>query len=488
MRTYKFGGNTALIKDDWKLSKARDTRATFECTVLDYEPSVYEEVVFNNEGDYFLTADGEPFITADGAAFTLAGVAIFKGIVKSTAPVRDGSSVFYDVEAVDFSVIADNRITSFVLYGKTAAEIISLKLAPILAEEGVSLGTIDTGATISKCVFPFKTLAYIADSLASVSGDYYWTIDSNKVFHFKERTTRLTDIVIDADTPIKNLKYVTDSGDYRNIQVVVGAATPTAPQTETVEPVDNIYTVRFPIQSQPSITVGGVAQTSIGVSGLDSGTDWTWSYQSKEITYNGETPPAEIVVLYTGLYPVIARTKNQTEINLKKALTGGSGIKETLYTDDNINSGTQARQFATALLERHSKDGETVSYDTESINYSVGDIISVVREEMGINGLFEVLKIEAREADADSIEYSVTLTNGSTTTWDRYFARLTDKANTVTIGDDNIATTLKEDEESWTVGGSYVIGHLTETYPSDTSYPSDTEYPGIVTEVATVND
>lgn len=488
MRTYTFGGTTAIIQDDWRLSKAKDSRASFECTIIDYEPSVDEEVIFYDGCEYFQTADGLAFLTADGAGFQLAGLAIFKGIVTTAAPIRVSSSVYYDIAAVDYSVIADNRITSFVAYNKTVSDIITDHLLSILTEEGITLGTIDTGATIVKCVFPFKTVAYILDTLAEVSGDYYWTIDSDKALQFKERTTRTTAIVIDEDTAIKNLKYVTDSGDYRNIQVVVGASTPTAPQTETLSPTDNVYAVRFPIQSQPAITVGGTPQTSIGVSGLDTGTDWTWSYQSKEITYNGETPPASIVVTYTGLYPVIARTKNQTEINRKKALTGGSGIKEILYTDSNINSGTQARQFATSLLERYSKDGEVISYSTESVDYSVGDIVHITRSEMGIDGDYEVLKIDAQEADADTIEYSVTLTNGSGSTWDRLFAKLVNKSNTVTIGDDNIATTLKDDTESWTADGGYSIGHLAELLPASGLHPDVGLTPGTVTEVANVSD
>lgn len=488
MRSFIIGGRAVTVKANWKYSKARDSRATFSCTVTDYVPSVDEDVIFSNGTDWLETADGETFRTADGALFMLSGESIFKGIVMSTAPIREGSAIYYDVDAVDYSAIADNRITSFVAYDKTAAEIITDYLLSYLTEEGITLGTIDTGATITKCVFPFKTLAFILDTLASVSGDYFWTIDNNKQLQFKDRTTRTTEYTVDANTPIKNLKYETDSGEYRNIQVVVGSATPTAPQTETLEPSESTYTVRFPIQSQPAISVGGVPQTSIGVSGLDSGTDWTWSYQSKEITYNGATPPAEIVVTYTGLYPVIARTKNQTEINRKKALTGGSGIKEVLYTDANINSGTQARQFATALLERYAKDGEKVSYTTETAPYGVGDIITIDRPEVGIDGGYEVLKVDASEAGADNIEYAVVLTNGTASTWDRLFAKLVDKANTVTIGDDNIATTLKEDEEAWTVDGGYSIGHLAPTYPATDLYPSNSQYPGMVTEVASVND
>ena len=125
MRALSIGGNSVTPLDNWKYSKARDSRAIFSCTVIDYEPSVDEEVVFNDSADWFQTADEEPFKTADGVLFMLPGEAVFKGVVMSTAPIRDGSAIYYDVDAVDYSRIADYRITSFVAYNKTAAEIIN---------------------------------------------------------------------------------------------------------------------------------------------------------------------------------------------------------------------------------------------------------------------------------------------------------------------------------------------------------------------------
>jgi len=489
VRSFAFGGTSAYVNDDWKISKAKDSRATFTCTVVDYVPSVDEEVIVSSGGEYLITADGEYFRTADGLALFTTGTPIFAGYVTEASPAREKSSVFYDVTATDYSRIADYRITSFVAYNKTAAQIITDHLLTILTEEGVTLGTIDTGATITKCVMPYKTVAQILDDLVSVSGDYYWTIDMDKKLHFMADTSRDSGITIDANTVINNLKYSKNSEEYRNVQTVVGAATPTAPQTETVVPDGSTYSVRYPIQSQPTITVGGVESTSVGVSGLDSGTDWTWSYQSRDITYNGATPPASIVVTYTGLYSVVARSKNQTEINRKKALAGGSGIKESLHTDSNINSSAQARQYCAALLDKNSKDGETITFSTESADYAVGELVTVKRDEMGIDGQYEVLKMDSSAASADTIKYDVTLTNGTAATWDRFFAALVNKSKAVTIGDDSIATTLKDVSESASVSGSYSIGKYTPLYPSDDLYPSETLYPGgTVEEVATVND
>ena len=489
MRNFTIGGTTALV-NDWKLSKARDTRAIFECQVLDYEPEVDEEVIFNDGLEYFTTADEVMFRTADGLPFITAGLPVFKGLIMTSSPYRDGLSIFYDISAVDYSAITDNRITSFVAYNKTVADIITDHLLTILTEEGITLGTIDTGATLVKCVFPFKSISYILDTLASVSGDYYWTIDSDKALHFQERSNRVTTIEIDSASVIAGLKYETESGDYRNTQIVIGSSTPTAPQTETLDVVvdGNTYETRYPLNQQPQIFVGETEQTSIGVNGLDTGTDWSWSYQSKTITYNGVTPPAQIVITYTGLYPVIAKTKNQSEINRKKALSGGSGIRENLHNDSNINDSGQARQVSTSLLQRYAKDGETITFNTESIDYSVGDIISVVRSEMGINGLYEVLKIDARAIDADSIEYSVTLTNGTAATWDRFFAKLVEKSKTVSIGDDAIATTLKDSDETMTVAGEYWIGYQESVLPATDLYPSDALIPNPMTEVTTIND
>lgn len=488
MRNFTFGGVSEQITG-WKVSKARDSRATFTCLVRDYVPSVDEEVGYFNNSEYFITADGEKFITADNMPFITAGTPIFKGIIIESKPVRDGMQIIYEIAAVDYSKIADDRLTSFVCYNMTAAEIITEKLLPILTEEGVTLGTIDTGALITKCVMPWKTLTQILDTLAEVSGGYYWTIDIDKKLQFLSPESRNSGVTIDANTLLSNLKYSKNSDEYRNVQVVVGAATPTAPQTETAQPDGSTYKTRFPVQSQPRIWVGGVESTSVGVSGLDSGTDWTWSYQSTDITYNGETAPAEIVITYTGLYSVVARSKNQTEINRKKALTGGSGIKEVLYTDENINSSVQAQQYCSALLDKNAKDGESVSFTTEDAPaYKVGETVTIIRAEMAINGVYEVLKMVMSAASPTNIKYEVTFCNGTARTWDTIFAALFNKANSVSIGADEVATTLKDVSEGCTIGGAYVISTFTQIYPATNLYPAANLYPGSMQEVATVND
>lgn len=474
MRTFDIAGTAVLIAPKWKITSKLSSRTTFSGTVtwpLDFTPQI----------DTVLTvANGEN--------------EIFKGIITAVVPNENGVTMEYDIAAVDYTVLADNRILSFVAYNKTAGDIITDYVLPTLAAEGISAGTIEDGATVVKAVFPFRTAAQVLNNLAEVSGDYYWIIDRDKQLHFRARTAQPGDLTVSSDIQHSKFKYKRDTGDYRNVQIIVGSSTVTTPQTET--PSENTgddagtYTTRFGIALQPRIFVSSVEQTDIGVEGLDSAAEWTWAYNSKQIKHNGETHPGAITVIYTGLYNIMLRRQRTREVNRKKALMPDtSGRRESLYTDGNLNTPEMASQYAMALLDKYAQDAETVSFRTEVDGFVCGLLYRVVKPLYGIDGYFLCTEVKAAPISPDAIEYDVKLSGGNSVGgWEEYFRALVDRTKAVTIGENDVATVLKDAIETAEQTAASELTLYDVVYPADDLYPSDTQYPGDLNSEVTLND
>lgn len=152
---------------------------------------------------------------------------IFGGVIKTVrrhlSPGSD--TIFYDVFSDGYSSIPARRTVTNTHDNKTAGWLVEYYVDTVLYQEGVTKGTIDTGATLAEYDAVCKSIKEIFDELASASG-YKWYIDDNKALHFLQ-----DDMVSDAPHDLDNdtfkdfgnVEYEETLDNYRNKQYIRGA-------------------------------------------------------------------------------------------------------------------------------------------------------------------------------------------------------------------------------------------------------------------------
>lgn len=460
---------------------------------------------------------------------------IFRGLITSVNGRLNGLQPEYQISAEDFSVVTSWRIISFAAFNKTAKEIITEYIKPILLEEGFAWddANIEVGATFKKAVFNLKTVEDILNSITDASQGYSWSVEypagaAAPMLVFKARQQSEAQL-IDEAFPAK-VQRKRDEKNYRNVQILVGSVSQTATQDETLTADENIYVTRFPVALQPDIYVDGVLQTSVGVLGLDNDAMWLWSYQSKEITYNGDdSSPASIRVVYVGLFTIITKAQNGAQIAQKSAIWG-SGKRENITKNENVDDTDVAAQEAQTLLNGYGQDNDTITLTTEmwQANPSVyidGDTLYVsantgyidgrflllngdraqfgnsileisadnaIRNEITLGGLYRIRRgylnidgdyicsqMTVSPAGPDNLKINATLSNGKTATWIDYFRKLSAPAKNVTIAENEVAQVEHDVTESTDFDGVLGIVVNSRLYPAATLYPSASLYPGV---------
>lgn len=479
MRRFLINGTEVLFEKTWSITQKLYSRTTFSGRMImpqNFIPALDMVIDINNNADL-----------------------IFRGIITTCTPSDDGTLVSFDITATDYSALADKRIISAVDYNISAGDFIRTQIMPILAEEGVTAGVIYDGAIIKKAAFPFRSVSACLDTLCDVSGDYYWRITNDKKLDFLPMSQSHSTTTIDDAFPAKSLKYSASSADYRNTQILIGSYTQTAPQRETPIGVKDsadltkmLFTLRFPVAMEPAIYVDGVRQTDIGVAGIQDNAQWVWSYNSKTITRNNcaWTTTPTVLIVYRGLYTIINKQRSQAEINRKKALLPNtSGIYETLSTDQNITETDQAAQYCKALLDKYAKASEKITFSAQTAAFNVGQLIAVDRKRLGVSGKYLCTNVKISRANADMINYDVTLAGGNSVGgWDAFFRALVDKSKNVVIGDGETVQGIHLVSEGMSMAGMYGVTVLGRLWPSESLWPNDAQYPNTIAGGESIND
>lgn len=457
IRTLIIGQAPVSILRSWKVAEKLGARTTFSATVILSEiPELYQKVML---------VDG----AVEGKVLSRLNT-VFDGIITKVRPFTAGRDVYYEISAVDHSRIAEYRLCSFAVTNKLAGDIIRERLLPLLAADGITAGAIADGVLVKKAVFNFTTVAEALTKLATLcGGDFYWQI-SGKRLTFGVRSSRLSATKLDGQIPYNGLAYTASADNYRNVQYIKGAQGRTSPQTETLSADGDEYSTRYPIAQDPVIYVGGEAAT-VGVSGLSSSenVDFTWSYESRTIKCNLETVPASITVNYIGLMTIYTRMANNLEISRVQRASGGSGIRENIYSDDNIDTMEGAVQYCDALLQKYAKDAEKISFELEDDLWKVGDLVEVDLPEYRALGPYLVTERTISAANAISMRYAYVLSGGSDYNgWVEFFAQLAARPTGSLIDPDEIATVLQAVNECVTEGGSYDIAICNTPVCADT--------------------
>jgi hypothetical protein len=378
----------------------------------------------------------------------------FTGFIDSVSKaVPADSGIVHSINAIDMTYALDKRrvICSYIDPSPTSTKylmstggyssqltcfhIVHDVLDNYLTQEGISAGTISSGATLQTASYNYVKASDVLDSLAEQSG-YIWGVDNDGVLDFKHYQTDDLGWTIGSSQMLKgSIRYQENAPRYRNIQYVVGGINKTT-SLSALEHGDGrkqSFLLPYFAMEQPtvymcscsSVTTGTVK--TCGIKGIDTTQDWFWNkFSPYLIQLAGATPMTAtqyLRVVYVGGTNAVVRMDSPTEImNTKTMEVIGSGFvedaiysaEESLYQDNSL--------LATNMLSRYSTLVNTLSFRTLEEWFQIGKTVSVTVPELGVVKSFLVNNINIEEKDGAFMEYTIDCLEGPDWGgWSRFF-------------------------------------------------------------------
>ena len=156
---------------------------------------------------------------------------IFGGIIKTityfpTTPAFDANTyIGVSIVSDGYNSIPTRRTVNNTYLNTTAGAVISDIITDVLSDEGITEGTVSTGATINSYITDIKSTGDILDELADASG-YVWNITDSKVLNFTAPSTLTTSSlsIVEGDGNHFGFSVSKTLNNYRNKQFVVGGS------------------------------------------------------------------------------------------------------------------------------------------------------------------------------------------------------------------------------------------------------------------------
>lgn len=450
-RSIKISDTPVQIAPNWSISDKINSISTMGFTITDL--LTLAEINIGDSVEFF-----------DGTT------KIFSGIIKSISEYEpDYNRLQYSVQASDNNALADKRLIASNTIDTTAGDIVTNEILPILAEEGVTAGTIDCDIVIKKATFNRIKVSEALDQLKDLTG-YIWDIDKEKTLNFIDPSTNAADFELTSDIQHKSFSRVRNLNTYRNVQYVRGGKGQTSTQSNespTPEPdgISRKFITRFPLAEKPTITINSVEvdEDDIGINGLDTNKKWYFTYNSNIITQDEAesvlTSADTIDITYKGLYDLLSLVESIGEIEERAtAEAGTSGKYEILNEEKSIDESGQATQYAEALIDKYAKITNKISFTTEYGQVRAGELLTVTKPLYGIDESFLIESVNISAADSETIQYQVSgLSGESIGGWEEFFKQIINTGKTYVIGQNEVLIILNRTDEALGVRGQYGI-------------------------------
>jgi len=400
-----------------------------------------------------------------------------------------GNALYWTIQCMDNTYLADKRIAAESYTGQTAGFIVDDLFDKYLAPEGVTIGSIETGPTIAELVVNYSQVSRAFDALAARS-DKVWYIDLGKQLWFVDRTTSVAPFAILASDIVRDpgiaSRLKEASPFYRNRQYVRAGQNITGLQTETFtgDGVTVAFPLGYPMARVPFVTVTGRGAQTYGIKGIDTAKDVYWNKGDAIITFDVAPAGAStIVCAYYGLYDIIVQVDSVPEQTARAAVEGGTGIIESLEDFPNIEVKADAMDAAIATLNHYGVIGKQFTFPIRDWGLEPGQMVTVTHAPYDLTAdelLVESVTIS--ETAPGELKYTVVAIEGPELgDWTGFFKALADARSEImeriTIGSNQILIILSHDSDIWkwseTVTGTPYACDL----PSLTLYPSLTRYP-----------
>ena len=438
--TLTIGGvdKTSLLRvNSLQISDELNTRNTCQFSLIDttgaYRPTV-----------------GQEAIILDGAVRRFAGT-----LDESSEAVPLGTSALVvQCQCADYNQIADRHLVARVYENQTLGAIVTDIVTQDLAGEGVTTTNVQTGPTITKATFNYRTVAQAFNDLAELTG-YAWYVDYNKDLHFCARETNLAPFSLtDVSANFRYMVVRKTREQYRNRQYIRAGQDITDPRTDSFkgDGKTKAFVLNFPCAKVPTVKVNTVAKT-VGIRGLETGKDWYWSKGEKEVTQDDAgTALASTDILdvtYQGLFPIILSSQSDGEISSRAATEGGTGIYEAIEDDQSIDSQPLATQKADGLLRRFGRIPQIVEFETDTGGLAAGQLITINVTKHGLNAQFLIDSAQAQDVQGKFLRYRVRVLDGERIGgWIEFFQKLAQAGRKFVIRENEVLVLLRRFSDS----------------------------------------
>jgi len=420
------------------------------------------------------------------------GELAFAGFIDSSSETRIApkGGKYHEIKCVDMHYLADKIIAAESYENKTVGYIVDDLFDNYLAAEGITIGEIQAGPTLSTCIINYVRVSDAIAKLAEKAG-FIWYISYDKKLYFVDRATYTAPWVItrlDINPPPLP-KLTRSSPQYRNRQYIRGGKALTDLQTEEHygDGKTRAFTLGYPVGKVPTlIEVDGVAKT-VGIKGIDTGKQWYWS-KSDPILYQdtseGIVASNKILhVEYYGEYEIIVMAADDDAIADELALEGvGTGYVDDVADEPTITDIQAGIDSALAKLKQYSPHGRIFTFTTLRSGLKAGQLAPMNLPFYGLSNVEMLIEaITIRRVDGD-MQYKVTAIEGPEMGgWSKLFKELASIGQTfvkdVNIGSGTVLIILKKFSGRYDVSSTLIPTEWACPIPLPTLYPSPTLYP-----------
>lgn len=344
---------------------------------------------------------------------------IFSGFIDTPSMIRISPSggLFHDIVCMDNHYLADKRLVVESYTGQTAGAIITDIHSIYLIEEGVTVGSIQTGPTINSAIFNHIKASAAFDAIKEASGSFIWFIDEDKKLYFVDRTTYNAPWNLDGTThkPLEgSSRLSTGNPLHRNFQYIWGGTDETSLQTEnfTGDGENRAFTLLYPLSKVPIVKEDTVTMT-VGIKGIDTGKDYYWSKGDSVLA--ADTAPSngvDVEVQYYGQYPYIAASVDGEDILSRATLEGSSGKVEEIIREAWHEDRDAARQSAQAKITQFCQDAEKYTYQTYDGGLAPGQMQDVTYSPFGFSAHAMLIESVSVMTQEDEMLYTIVCITG----------------------------------------------------------------------------
>ena len=385
-----------------------------------------------------------------------------ESITETDITVGNTTTIRFTFDCMDFSQIMGRSLVT-ATYTSTTAGAIATAFAGLLypSQDGVTVGTIETGATIDSITFNYLPIETCLDELAEMSG-FYWDVDKDKKLNFRAIDSAAAPFdLTNTNQPYRGITFQERRGQFANA-VYVRAGTRVAEdntvETQYGDGEKRVFVVGSPIGAAPTIEVdtgGGFSSQTVGVNGIGTASQWYYNVGTPVIVQDsGETvlgATDRVKVTYKARFPIIVYAENEASILERAAAETGLGFHFRVIDALDVEDLGEAQQKAEAILQQYSAARLTVRYTTDTTGLEAGMSQLINLTEHGINARFLLESVAARMLPDGTLRYDVQGAATQTVAGWSYWKQKTRQDRKFVVRDNEILDTLKRISEDVTI-------------------------------------
>ncbi len=315
--------------------------------------------------------------------------------------------------------------------GWTAGAIVQDLIARFGAEEGITEGSIDTGATVSQLICNYLLVDDALDQLAQLSGFVGWT-DSEKKQNFVARDTVAAPFDIGDTSKILDITVRDTREDYRNTEAI-RASFVAFGVTETAIVGDGAiraWQLTNYIASIETADVNGVPVT-FGIQGVDSGKDFYFRVGHRIVQQDPVGAAMEatdtLTIRWKELGTDVVVSTDDAEVVARADIESGTSGRYQHFTDDSNNpSATAVLEKGDSLVARYKVMPRQIKYKTCAAleplapQLRPGQFQNIKISKLGVDAAYLISQVHCYSANRLSdgsgdyvLWYEITAVNGT---------------------------------------------------------------------------